>query len=170
MLSPRLDPGASSRSVRRVHACAAVFTLALLSASLGSGAALAQAAGCGDIQPMLVQRKAIGDRISAATGGGKKQIDANRACKDFGALVSNGQTLIKWAEANKDWCQIPENFVTNVKEDHNRAIKIRGQACGAAAKQAQMEKQAREGGGGGAGGLLGGPGLSGATRLPQGAL
>jgi hypothetical protein len=114
---------------------------------------------------MLVQRKAIGDRISAATKG-KKQIDARMACTSFGSLVSNGQTVIKWVEANKDWCQIPDAFLEGIKADHARAVTIRGQACGAVAKQAQMEKKAREAGGG----LLGGGGLSGAMRMPQGAL
>ncbi|NNM72968.1 hypothetical protein HJG44_11320 [Enterovirga sp. DB1703] len=144
-----------------------MFTATLLSVSLGGEAAYAQASGCGDIQPMLLQRKSIGERITAATRG-KKQIDAKRACSDFGSLVANGDKVLKWAEANKEWCQIPDNFIQSIKEDHGRAVKIRGQACGAAAKQAQMEKQAREGGGGG--GLLGGGGLSGVTRLPQGAL
>jgi len=165
MLIRRAASGIGARKVTAM----VLFTATLLSASLGDSAAFAQAAsGCGDIQPMLLQRKTIGDRITAATGGGKKQIDAKRACSDFGALVTNGQSLLKWAEANREWCQIPDQFISGIKEDHGRATKIRGQACGAAAKQVQMEKQAREGGGGG--GLLGGNGLSGASRLPQGAL
>lgn len=164
MLSRRLPAGI----VARKAIVPALFAATLLSTALGSSAAVAQAAGCGAVQPMLLQRKTIGERISAVTGGGKKQIDPKRACSDFGALVSNGDTLLKWVEANKDWCQIPDQFIAGIKEDHGRATKIRGQACGAAAKQAQMEKQAREGGGGG--GLLGGAGLSGASRLPQGAL
>jgi hypothetical protein len=81
--------------------------------------------------------------------------------------VSNGSGLIKWVDTNKEWCQIPDNFAQSIKEDHGRAVKIRGQACGAAAKQAQIEKQARDGA---STGLLGGGGLSGATRMPQGAL
>ena len=159
-----VSPGARSRRAAQ----AALFAATLMSVSWSSGAAFAQGAvSCTDIQKMLLQRKSIGERISAATAG-KKQIDAKRACTDFGALVSNGQTLLKFTDVNKDWCQIPDSFVQGIKEDHGRAVKIRSQACGAAAKQAQMEKQAREGGGGG--GLLGGNGLSGASRLPQGAL
>jgi hypothetical protein len=159
-----VSPGARSRSAAK----AALFAATLMSVSWSSGAAFAQSASCADIQKMLLQRKSIGERIASATKG-KKQIDAGRACTDFGALVSNGQSLLKFTDVNKDWCQIPDSFVQGIREDHGRAVKIRGQACGAAAKQAQMEKQAREGGGGG-GGLLGGNGLSGANRLPQGAL
>lgn len=162
-----LSPSAPARPKPAKVARAALFAATLLSVSLGASVASAQqASGCGDIQKMLVERKSIGDRITAATSG-KKQIDPKRACTDFGALVSNGSGLIKWVDTNKEWCQIPDNFAQSIKEDHGRAVKIRGQACGAAAKQAQMEKQARDGA---STGLLGGGGLSGATRMPQGAL
>lgn len=127
----------------------------------------AQASGCGDLQTHLLQRKQIGARLSA---GGKKQLDAKVACKGFNDLVQNGATLIKWAEANKDWCQIPDSFIDSVKADHGKASGIRTKACGIAAKQAQMEKQAKNGAAPGASGLLGGNGLSGSRSLPAGAL
>ena len=139
--------------------------LGLVIAAVAAGEARAQAAsGCGDLQSMLAQRQSIAGRLSA---NGKKQIDAKVACASFGQLVSNGNTLLKWAQANKDWCQIPDSFIQSVKADHGKATEIRGKACGMVAKQAQAEKQAKEGGGGG---LLGGGGLTGPTRLPQGAL
>jgi hypothetical protein len=49
---------------------------------------------------------------------------------------------------------------------------LRTQACEAAAKIAEMEKQARaqQQGGGGGGGLLGGNTLSGEYKIPRGAL
>lgn len=133
-----------------------------------AGPAFAQAAGCGDVQKMLLERKSLGERITAAAKG-KKQIDARVACTNFGQLVSNGQTLVKWIDTNKDWCSIPDSFAEGIKADHGRAISIRARACTAAAQQAKMEKQAREGGGQ-QGGLLGGGGLTGLSKLPQGAL
>ena len=63
---------------------------------------------------------------------------------------------------------MPDSFVESVKADHAKAVSIRGKACGVAQQQARAEKQAREGGG--SSGLLGGGGLTGATRMPQGAL
>jgi hypothetical protein len=130
--------------------------------------ALAQAAGCGDIQKMLVERKTLASSLAPKKKGEK--LDARFACGQFGKLVSNGSTLIKWVDTNKDWCQIPDAFIGGIKADHERAIKIRGQACSVAAKMQQMEKQAKQGGGPAAAGLLGGGGLEGPTRLPQGAL
>jgi len=124
----------------------------------------AQGAGCGDIQKFLMERKGIAGSLAPKKG---QQLDAHFACAGFGKLVSNGTALIKWVDTNKDWCQIPDAFATGIKADHERAVTIRTKACGVAAKQTQMEKQAREGGGGG---LLGGPGLEGQMRVPQGAL
>lgn len=137
-----------------------------VAAALGGSAtaALAQASGCGDLQGQLLQRKLIGDRLSA--GGNKKQIDAKVACTGFTQLVQNGVTLIKWVETNKDWCQVPDSFIESIKADHGKAQAIRAKACTFAARQTEAEKQSRNGGGG----LLGGGGLTGSTAMPQGAL
>jgi hypothetical protein len=124
------------------------------------------AAGCGDIQKMLLDRKSIASTLTPKKG---QQMDARFACAGFGKLVSNGQTLIKWVDANKDWCQIPDSFSDGIKADHTRAVAIRTKACGIAAKVTEMEKKAKEGGGQN-GGLLGGGGLEGVQRMPQGAL
>lgn len=145
----------------------------LVGAALGTGAtgAQAQSSSCGELNKFLTQRKAIAAKLS---GLGKKNIDATLACSGFTQLVANGGGLIKWAEGNKDWCQIPDTFLESVKTDHGRSQQIRAKACGIAAKQAQMEKRAKAAGagpgGGQSSGLLGGGGLEGERRMPQGAL
>lgn len=130
-----------------------------------SGGAFAQGNDCGAIQGHLTQRKSIADSLQ---GGGKKKIDPKVACAGFNKLVANGAGIMKWLDANKDWCQVPDSFVEGIKADHVKAQEIRGRACNVAAKMEQMEKQAKSGGGGS--GLLGGGGLTGPTTLPQGAL
>ncbi len=157
-----MSPRSRTSSIRIV-----VATLGAVGLGLAVNEARAQASGCGDLQGHLLKRKEIGARLS---GGGKKQIDAKVACKGFGDLVQNGVTLIKWAEANKDWCQIPDSFIDSVKADHSKATGIRTKACGIAAKQTAMERQAKNGGAPGASQLLGGNGLSGSQTLPAGAL
>ena len=132
----------------------------------------AQSSACMDVQKHVEERKAIIARLQALSGK-KKQIDPRDACALFGKLVNNGNATLKWAEANKDWCGIPDSFVEGMKNDHGRSVTLKGQACGAVAKQAAMERKARQQAqqqGGGAGGLLGGPGLSGEYKIPQGAL
>lgn len=157
-------PCASSRSASRL-VLAAMGAAGLLAAAVPE--AFAQSTSCQSIQPMLTQRKDISSRLTA---GSKGKLDARVACSGFNQLVSNGQTLIKWVDANKDWCQIPDAFVGGIKADHEKAVSIRARACKVAAQQTQMEKRAREGGGSGAGGLLGGGGLAGQQAMPQGAL
>lgn len=155
---------ALARSARLgLHIGALVVAGSIMSPLVATEAG-AQAAGCGDIQKLLLERKSVAGSLTPKKG---KQLDAQFACAGFGKLVSNGAALIKFVDTNKDWCQIPDTFVSGIKADHERAVTIRTKACGVAAKQTQMEKQAREGGGGG---LLGGPGLEGQMRVPQGAL
>jgi hypothetical protein len=130
--------------------------------------AQAQSASCQELGTHLTERKSLVESIQKLGGGKGKPIDAKAACTAFGKLVANGTTTLKWAESNKDWCQIPDQFVEGIKTDHEKVSKIRGQACTAAAKQAEMQKNAA--GGGGPQGLLGGNGLEGSFKIPQGAL
>lgn len=141
-------------------------TMLFASASRAS----AQASNCADVQKHVNERKAIVARIQALTSGKKKQVDPKDACALFGRLVVNGNATLKWAEANKDWCGVPDSFVEGMKADHGRAMTLKGQACGAAAKQAEMMRKARQQAQQGGGGLLGGPGVFGEYKIPQGAL
>jgi hypothetical protein len=143
-------------------------------AGLAATPATAQNAACQEGGKLMNQRQAI---VAQLTKLGSKKIDPRAACPLFGKLVSNGSAAIKWMDTNKDWCSIPDPFVENFKGDHAKATELRGKACAAAAQVQAMEKKARqaqqEGGGpgaGGAGGMLGGPGLTGSFKLPQGAL
>jgi hypothetical protein len=145
------------------------LTLAGLAAGfacLAASPALAQASTCQEIGKNLSARRDIVQKLQAL-GKAKKGMDPKSACSLFGDLVTNGTTAVKWLEANKDWCQIPDPVVENIKQDHARAVDLRGKACKAAAQQAAMEKKAKEGG---SSGLLGGDGLTGSYRMPQGAL
>ncbi len=157
-------PCASARFASRL-VIVSMGVIGLLTATVPDAGA--QSTSCQNIQPMLTQRKEISGRLSA---GPKGKMDARVACSGFNQLVSNGQTLIKWVDANKDWCQIPDAFVGGIKADHEKAVSIRARACKVAAQQSEMEKRAKEGGGGGGGGLLGGGGLAGQQAMPQGAL
>lgn len=125
---------------------------------------------CGAIQKTLAERKALVGRANAASTSKKKMTPAE-ACSLFGRLVSNGAEGMKWITANREWCSIPDSFAEGFKADHAKVSGIRTQICGVAAQAAKMEAQARaQAQNGGGGGLLGGPGLTGSFKLPQGAL
>jgi hypothetical protein len=154
----------------RIRTAAALATFSLFAAA---APAYAQSSDCQQAQKILGERQGLIQKLQSMGGKGKKkQLDPRSACTVFTQLVSNGNTGIKWMDANKDWCQVPDNFVQSFKQDHGNAVEMRGKACAAAAKMAQMEKQAREAqkNGGGGNGLLGGGGLTGSYKMPQGAL
>jgi hypothetical protein len=150
------------------RALAGLAAVALPAALIGpAGPALAQSAACQQLGTYLTERKSLVDVVQKL-GGKDKKMDPKAACTAFGKLVTNGATTLKWAETNKDWCQVPDQFIEGIRADHEKVTKIRGQACSAAAKQVELEKKARSGQG--AGGLLGGGGLEGSYKIPQGAL
>jgi hypothetical protein len=153
----------SSLTARLARAGFVAAALPLVLPALGASAQ----ASCADMQTHLTERRDLVGSIQAMTAGGKK-MDAKAACTVFGKLVANGTTTLKWAETNKDWCQVPDQFVQGLKADHDRVVKMRGRACSYAAKQVEMEKKGAAGGQGG--GMFGGGGLEGTYRIPQGAL
>ena len=142
--------------------------------AFGTVPAAAQSAACQDVQKILVERKSIVEQLNGLGKGKEKKVDAASACTMFTKLATNGSAGVKFIDANKEWCQIPDQFATGFKADHEKAVGIKNKACQAAAQQAKMMKMAREqaekGGRGGAGGMLGGPGLTGEYKIPQGAL
>lgn len=124
---------------------------------------------CNGIQKTLIERKNLVAKANAASNS-KKKMTPQEACSLFGQLQANGATGIKWITANKEWCSIPDSFAEGFKADHNKVGAIRTKVCGIAAQASKMEAQARSQAQNGGGGLLGGPGLSGSFRMPQGAL
>ncbi|WP_342359164.1 hypothetical protein [Terrarubrum flagellatum] len=146
--------------------------LAATSVGVASSGAYAQSAACAEGQKLITARGAM---VQALSNMGKKKMTPVDACGRFNALVANGQKLISWLDQNGAWCNVPEAVSTRVKDDHKQAQTIRGQACAAASKMRQMEAQAaraakqNQGAPGGFGGN-GGDLVSGAMRVPQGAL
>ncbi len=166
---PRSCPTPARRTSRPQLALAALAGIALAASLPGGGPAQAQSASCQELGAHLTERKALVEAIQKLSAGKDKKMEPKAACAAFGKLVANGNTTLKWAAANKDWCQVPDQFIDGIKTDHDKVTKIRGQACTVAAKQAEMEKKAAAGAGGPAG-LLGGGGLEGSFKIPQGAL
>jgi hypothetical protein len=144
-------------------------------ALLATGALLvatapASAQVCQEGAKLIRERQTIVQQLNKA-GGKDKKLDPRMACGAFGKLVANGEQSLKWLETNKDWCQIPDDVAQNLKQEHDKVKDIRTQACQAAAKFEQMQKQARQqqqqqqqGGNPFAGGLTG------QYKIPQGAL
>jgi hypothetical protein len=161
---PRSRPIPARRTPRPQLALAAAT---LAGAVAGSIPAQAQSAACQELGAHLTERKSLVEAIQKLGGGKDKKMDPKAACAAFGKLVANGSTTLKWAETNKDWCQVPDQFIEGIKTDHEKVSKVRGQACSVAAKQAEMEKKAAQSG---PPGPFGGAGLEQPYKMPQGAM
>lgn len=135
--------------------------------------ALAQApSGCENMQKLVQERQSIVQRLNNSAKA-KRKMTPQEACGTLSRLVSNGNTLVKFATANQDWCQIPGTFIDGMKVDNEKAANIRNQACNAVKQQATLQRRAQQQAQqqqganpfGGADSVTGGP-----MRVPQGAL
>ena len=148
----------------------AMAILAVVGSASAVDTALAQSAECGEIQKTLQARKDLVAKANVASNS-KNKMTPQAACALFGKLQSNGSEGLKWIAANKEWCSIPDSFAEGFKADHLKVSGIRTKICSVAAQATKMEAQARaQAQNGGGGGLLGGPGLTGSFKMPQGAL
>ncbi len=123
-----------------IVAAVACGVVTLLAASVP---VMAQASGCEKLPAMLEERQSTVARLNANSKA-KKKMTAPEACAVLGRLYTNGTSIISFMTANQDWCQIPETFVTNMKEDNQRVVGIRAQACNAAKQQASALRQQKQ--------------------------
>lgn len=119
-----------------------------------------------DFAAVMQPRQKLIEQINTFS---KKKTTPQNACGAFTKLGASDTKLIAWVKLNKDWCHIPEDFLKNLEAQSEQAGKVRGQACGVAAKQSkmieQMKAQQRRQAESGPSGL---PGSG--VRLPKGAL
>ncbi len=110
-----------------------------------------------DFQKLTEERQAAIDRIN---GFNKKRPTAQVACGAFNNLSGVESRFLKWMNDNKDWCQIPDEFINQLKGANGATQRARGQVCTAARQQQQ----------GGGGAPRGAPPPGAGVRLPSGAL
>ena len=108
-----------------------------------------------DFQKLSGERQAAIERIN---NFGKKRPTAEVACSAFNNLSGVEARFIKWMTENKDWCQIPEDFIAQLKGANGATLQARGQVCTAARQQKED------------GGPRGAPPPGAGIRLPSGAL
>ena len=153
---------------------ASLFRSHLAAALIGAGAltaaapALAQSDSCADGQKFFMTTQTLTDQLNK-TADRNKQLDPRAACPILTKMVANGEAGVKWLEGNKDWCQVPGQVAENFTQAVGKFKELRGKACEVARKIDAMETQAKEQSQRG-GGMLGGSGLTGEFKVPQGAL
>lgn len=100
-----------------------------------------------DLQKLGLQRNAemayMNVLIKEAKG---KPLDPTLFCAKSAGLNSAEGAMLAYLEKNKDWCQIPDGMVTQLKETHTKNLAFAAKACDFAAKIKKMKEQQAEGG------------------------
>lgn len=126
-------------------------TMLFLALSLGAGWAAPSFAqqSCGEDLQKLAQKRetelaVINGIVKAAHG---KQLDPALFCAKSAGLNSAENAMIAYMEKNKDWCQIPDEAIAQLKANHAKSIAFSTKACAVAAQMKKMKEQQAQGGG-----------------------
>jgi hypothetical protein len=122
-----------------------------LALSLGGAgwAAPSYAQSCAEDLQKLAQRREselaiINGMVKAAKG---KQLDPAVFCAKSAGLNSAENAMIAYMEKNKDWCQVPDEALAQLKANHAKSVAFSTKACTVAAQIKKMKEQQAQGGG-----------------------
>jgi hypothetical protein len=103
---------------------------------------------CGDDLQKLAQRReaalqSINGLVASAHG---KQLDPAAFCARSAPLGQAETAMLAYMEKNKDWCQIPDTAIEQLKAAHTKSVGFSAKACNVAAQMKKMKEQAAQGG------------------------
>ena len=121
------------------------LALGVITATAFVAPALAQSCG-DDMTSMSEQRKKAMETINVMVTSAKgKQIDPNVFCAKAQPLNAIENKMLAYMTKNKDWCQIPDEVVNQLKDAHAKTVSFSGRACKAAADQKKAQAQGSAG-------------------------
>jgi hypothetical protein len=140
----------------------------LTCALLLAAAPAVAAQDCGsDLQALAGRREAALKNINALVSSSHgKKLDPEAFCARSAPLTSAEDAMIAYMVKNKDWCQIPDDAIAQLRASHAKSAAFGGKACTVAAQIRKMKTQAAQAAQ--AGGGPGGPPT--AQPLPTGPL
>jgi hypothetical protein len=97
--------------------------------------------------------------ISKSHGG---KLDPIAACPHFRSMSSIEGQMLAYLVKNKEWCNIPDDFLEGFKTNSGKTAGMAKQACELAAKAKKMQEQG--------GGFAGGGNMPPPPKLPAGPL
>jgi hypothetical protein len=131
----------------------------LLLTLMGAGGARAQSCN-EDLGAMGKQRIAQVEALNVIAKSHAGKLDPIAACPHLRNIKAIEAKMLAYMLKNKDWCNIPDDFVNNFKANTVKSGTMASQACAIAEKMKQMQSQ-----GGAAPGALPPP-----PKLPAGPL
>jgi hypothetical protein len=125
-------------------------TLLFFALSLGGAGWVtpSHAQSCGEDLQKLAQRRetelaVINNMVKAAHG---KQLDPTVFCAKSAGLNKAETAMIAYMEKNKDWCQVPDEALAQLKANHAKSLAFSNKACAVAAQIKKMKEQQAAGG------------------------
>ena len=126
------------------------------------GASGAQAQSCNeDLAGFGKQRSDQIEALNAISKSHQGKLDPVAACPHLRNMKAIEDKMSAYLLKNKDWCNIPDDFINGFKGNAEKTAGMANQACALAAKVKQMQSQ---------GGGLGGGNLPPPPKLPAGPL
>ena len=129
-------------------------------------AAPAMAQNCeNDMGVFQEKRNAQMEDIGKLQKKNEGKLDPVAACPMLRSLASLEKTMLVYMEKNQNWCNIPDQIISNVKEGSGKTAAVARQACNIALRIKRGQDQPA------AGPRDGGPGFNvPAPKLPAGPL
>lgn len=132
----------SERFTRRAVAASVVLATGLFTASV------AYAGDCNtDIAGLSQKRQVFIEKLNVLAKAAKGKLDPVASCPQLRGLVRTEADLLKYLEANKNWCNVPDETVANLKAADAKSQGFAKQACNLAVQVKQQQKQAASGAG-----------------------
>lgn len=107
-------------------------TLKIAAAAVVS--ALSIATAWADCQSDVAAARAdLEEKGKALNAAGKKKADPQTLCPLFRAFSTAEAKWVKFLTENKDWCQIPQEAITQAAASHKKTNEVRDKVCQVAA-------------------------------------
>lgn len=120
-----------------------VSRAAMVAALVLFGAGAVQAGDCNaDIGGLSAKRQTFIEKLNVLAKAAKGKLDPVASCPTLRGLVGAESALLKYLEANKAWCNVPDEAVGNLKQAAGKSQQFATQACNLATQVKQQQKQA----------------------------
>lgn len=113
----------------------------LLVAGLCAIGSVAARADCQEDIGKLMQRRMAAVAIVNKSKGPTGKLDPVAACPRLRTLAALESEATAYLVKNKDWCNLPDDFVSKMADSSKRTATFATQACGFAVKMKQMQQQ-----------------------------
>lgn len=113
----------------------------LLAVGLSAIGSVAARADCQEDIGKLMQRRMAAVAVVNKSKGPSGKLDPVAACPRLRTLAALESEATAYLVKNKDWCNLPSDFVDKMSESSKHTATFATQACGFAVKMKQMQQQ-----------------------------